>query len=219
MRHCLTFLILGRNYFCIPFINIKKTEILNWETLLCLGDSITIGARSYMGYPEYTGAILENKTQKKWNVINHAVSGYTTIDLLRYVDSSWSHLQQTNPEVVTIMIGTNDIKTNTKDSDFEIAYKLLVVKAKLLQKNSNIILFEIPQLENGVMLPYTIDMNSRIDSFNSIIERIAEEEGLMMHKFNQKEEYFYDGVHLNNQGSASWGDQLAEFIYNLRTKK
>lgn len=192
---------------------------MNWETLLCLGDSITIGARSYMGYPEYAGANLEKSTQKKWNVINHAVSGYTTIDLARYVDSDWSHLSQMNPEIISIMIGTNDIKTNTDEKDFEIAYKLLIVKARLLQKNSNIILFKIPQLENGVMLPYTIEMNQKIDHFNTIISNIAEEENLMLHKFTQQEDFFYDGVHLNNEGSANWGNQLADFILNLRIKK
>lgn len=192
---------------------------MNWETLLCLGDSITIGARSYMGYPEYSGAKLEIKTQKKWNVINHAVSGYTTIELLRFIDSSWKHLLETKPEIVTIMIGTNDIKSNTNEEDFKIAYNLLITKARLLQRNGNIILFEIPRLENGVMLPYNIDMNAKIESFNEIISKLAKRESLMIHKFEQNEDFFYDGVHLNNNGSVQWGNQLAEYILNLRTSK
>ncbi len=172
-----------------------------------------------MGYPEYAGAILEKTTQKKWNVINHAVSGYTSLDLLRYVDSSWSNLKETNPEIITIMIGTNDIKSNTNESDFKIAINLLLIKARLLQPNGNIILLEIPELENGVMLPYTIKMNERIKKFNSLLSDVAKNEGLMFHRFDQNENLFYDGVHLNNEGSANWGKQLADFILNLRTKK
>lgn len=41
---------------------------MNWETLLCMGDSITIGSRSYLGYPEYAGHYLSTETNKKWNV-------------------------------------------------------------------------------------------------------------------------------------------------------
>ncbi len=46
---------------------------MNWETLMCFGDSITIGARSYCGYPEYAGNYLEKELGNKWNIINHAI--------------------------------------------------------------------------------------------------------------------------------------------------
>ena len=38
---------------------------MNWETLLAFGDSITYGARSYLGYPEICGDILGGKLDKK----------------------------------------------------------------------------------------------------------------------------------------------------------
>jgi lysophospholipase L1-like esterase len=58
---------------------------MNWETLLCLGDSITIGARSYLGYPDYAADYLKQKTNKNWLAVNYAVSGYTTIQLARHM--------------------------------------------------------------------------------------------------------------------------------------
>lgn len=33
---------------------------MNWETMITYGDSITSGARSNLGYPEYLAAIIGN---------------------------------------------------------------------------------------------------------------------------------------------------------------
>ncbi len=65
---------------------------MNWETLMCFGDSITIGARSYCGYPEYTGFSLQKELGNYWNVINHAISGHTAIDLNRYITVNFHNL-------------------------------------------------------------------------------------------------------------------------------
>ena len=67
---------------------------MNWETLLCLGDSITFGARSYFGYPEIAGNILEEKLSKSWNIINHSTNGFTTIDLIRSLNPVLTNYKQ-----------------------------------------------------------------------------------------------------------------------------
>jgi len=82
---------------------------MNWETLLSFGDSITFGARSYLGYPELCGDILGKKLEKSWHVINHAVNGYTTIDLVRSIDPNLDNFRNCYPSIITVMIGTNDI--------------------------------------------------------------------------------------------------------------
>jgi lysophospholipase L1-like esterase len=190
---------------------------MNWETLLCLGDSITIGSRSYLGYPEYCGNYLSKSTQKSWNIINHAVAGYTTIDLARSVDRNFAHLKETKPEIASIMIGTNDLKPSTSFEIFKIAYEQLVVKARLIVGNNHIILIEIPNLMEGVMLPYKLAMNERIAEYNQIIGEIAQSHGLLLCKMNSDASQFYDGVHLNEAGSASFGSQLAQTIIQLRS--
>ena len=82
---------------------------MNWETLRCYGDSITFGARTYLGYPEYCSQTLQAKTEKLWNTQNIAVSGYTVLDLLRHIDQHPLFVSKHNcPEVVTVLIGTND---------------------------------------------------------------------------------------------------------------
>jgi lysophospholipase L1-like esterase len=191
---------------------------MNWETLLSLGDSITIGSRSYLGYPEYCGHFLKKETNKDWNIINCAIAGFTSIDLARYMDKNWTNLKQTEPSIVSIMIGTNDIKFETSVEDFEIAYSQIVLKANLLVRSKNIILTKIPLLQNGVMLPYTIKMNYLIKNYNEIILEIAREKSLIILEMPESEKLFYDGVHLNSEGSKVWGKNLCDKIIGLRNE-
>lgn len=189
---------------------------MNWETILCLGDSITFGARSYLGFPEYCAAALESATNKNWNVINLSKSGYTTIDLHRYLDKSGAIFHTCRPEVINIMIGTNDLKQPTSLSDFEIAYKALIVKIRVTHPNSFLIINEIPQLLPGICLPYKMSMNDTISTFNSIINKIAVTMGIDVLRFDFKQQDTFDGVHLSDIGSKRIGELLAQKITIIR---
>jgi len=149
-------------------------------------------------------------------VVNHATSGITTIELVRSVADNFHNLISHQPNVITILIGTNDLKSDTLVSDFEIAYAQLIVKAKLILKTKNIVLFEIPELQKGVMLPYNISMKQKVLEFNKVIQQLGKEHQLMVKKFSAEQNDFYDGVHLNETGSKNWGYQLADIILQLR---
>jgi lysophospholipase L1-like esterase len=185
---------------------------MNWETLMCFGDSITIGARSYCGYPEYAGAELQKTLGNKWNVINHSVSGYTAIDLARYITGHFSNLRDFAPGIVTILIGTNDVKKNTGKEDFRIAYEQVVLKAMLLAPSKNVVLIRIPAFPRNIAYPYNYGMNALIHEFNNVISRIAGEWKLRVMDLAVHDNDLYDGVHLSAQGSANCGQQLAQFI-------
>lgn len=206
-------------YFCMDtnhHRNLYLNRDMNWETLLCLGDSITIGARSYLSYPEYCGHHLSKETNKKWNVVNHAVSGYKTVDLLRDIDKHFSTLKVIKPDIATILIGTNDLKSNLAAETFRKAYELLVLKVRLVVGNQNIMLLEIPKLKSGVMFPYRIEMNQTVEVYNQIIHEIATTSGYIYSKIDCDDHHFFDGVHLNEQGSEAFGQHLAESILTLR---
>ncbi len=192
---------------------------MNWETLLCLGDSITIGSRSYLGYPEYCGDYLVKTTQKDWNVINHATAGFTTIDLVRQIDKKIAALRAFKPDFASVLIGTNDLKNNTSVSDFKIASQQLLVKVTLIVGSTNFVLVEIPKLMEGVMLPYRLEMNHLVDQYNTIIHQLAVDKKIEVIKFTNDPSYFYDGVHLNPLGSSKWGTELGGYITNLRTNR
>jgi lysophospholipase L1-like esterase len=185
---------------------------MNWETLVCFGDSITFGARSYLGYPELCGHLLSNKLDKRWNVINHATNGFTTIDLVRSVNSVFSEIKNTYPSIITVMIGTNDIKNGTALADFKIAYNQLMIKLGLLAVNRNVLVLKIPPLTQKVFYPYTFAMNEQINVFNQLIEEIAVHYNFRSFDLSFVEEDFFDGVHLSKLGVESVSRQLAEFI-------
>lgn len=183
---------------------------------MCLGDSITIGARSMLAYPEYCGDYLSKETNKKWNVINHATSGFRTIDLVRSITNDFTNLKNSRPDLVTILIGTNDLKSNTSVADFRIAYSQVVLKARLILGNSNIVLIKIPKFLEGVMLPYKISMNEKVNGYNNAIEEIGNQDGLMIAEMEISEDDFFDGVHLNDRGSENWGKQLCSMVVKMR---
>lgn len=185
---------------------------MNWETLLSLGDSITFGARSYLGYPEIAGSILEKKLSKNWNVINHSTNGFTTVDLLRSLNSVSTLYKKEFPSLITIMIGTNDIKKDTSLEDFRIAYSQLLVKAKLMSENNNIILFKIPHFTKKVFYPYNFGMNEMVKVFNLAIDELAKTHNLRTLQLDLKDEDFFDGVHFSPTGSQTAAQQLANLI-------
>ncbi len=185
---------------------------MNWETYIAFGDSITIGARTYLGYPELTGNVLKKNLSKEWNVINHSVSGFKAIDLARYIDKYFFILKDQKASVSTILIGTNDIKENTDANDFKIALDQIILKAKLLTENKNVILLSLPVFPKGIMYPYSIGMNQNILFFNSIISEKALEHKIRTLTLDLLETDFTDGVHLNRSGVESVSNQLAKYI-------
>lgn len=183
---------------------------MNWETLLCIGDSITYGARSYAGYPEYAGAKLEDVLSKHWNVINLAVSRLKTIEISRLVSDNFTNLKNQSPSIITIMAGTNDIRDGISTSDYVLALTQLAIKAQIIC--NNVVLLKIPYFTKGVMYPYDFKMNDQVKFFNDQIEIVAHKLGIRYYEFVYNPDCFFDGVHLNDVGSQSFGIQLAKFI-------
>ena len=185
---------------------------MNWETLLCIGDSITIGARSYLGYPEYLGNILRENTASEWNVINQATSGYLVRDTIRNITADFTNIKNQNPSIAFILIGTNDVKLNTPLPLFEIAYSQLITKVKLLIQSKNIFLIQIPHFVKGVKYPYTYQMNDIIPKYNGMINDLADRYDLRSIKLDIDNTGLFDGVHLNEKGSKQVAQQLSVMV-------
>jgi lysophospholipase L1-like esterase len=185
---------------------------MNWETYIAFGDSITIGGRTYLGYPELVGNVLSNNLAKEWNVINHSVSGFKAIDLARYIDQHFLSLRETRPSVTSILIGTNDIKVQTRLEDFKIALDQIILKTKLLTLNGNVIILEIPKFHRGIAYPYSIGMNELIATYNAEILRMAMKHNIRALALDHQEDDFSDGVHLNCTGIETFSNQIAKYI-------
>jgi lysophospholipase L1-like esterase len=189
---------------------------MNWETILSFGDSITIGSRTYLGYPECSSAILQQKMNIEWNVFNFAKSGITSVELHRMIANSFADLKQTLPELITIMVGTNDAKKGTSIDNFEIAYRQVLLKARLIAPEASLILFSIPMLRKGVKLPYTLDMNHTIEQYNIVIKKLSESFRVTLLEPVLEDHLFIDGVHLNEEGVMKMGEYIANYVFKVR---
>ena len=66
-----------------------------WNEIVCLGDSLTYGARDRYGrsYPAELGKIMTDATGEFYICHNYGINGETSSDLLR---RSW-HILKSNP--------------------------------------------------------------------------------------------------------------------------
>ena len=78
-------------------------------TYLALGDSYTIGTgatHESRSFPSLLALRLEAETGRAVRVVNPAVNGFTTIDVLA---REVGFLDELNPDLVSVLIGVNDL--------------------------------------------------------------------------------------------------------------
>jgi lysophospholipase L1-like esterase len=78
-------------------------------TYLALGDSYTIGtgaSHESRNYPSLLAARVEDATARAVRLVNPAVNGFTTIDLLA---QEIGFINELRPDIVSVLIGVNDL--------------------------------------------------------------------------------------------------------------
>ena len=108
----------------------------------CVGDSITVGIANTPGndWP----AQLQKMLGDKWVVKNYGQSGHTMMkrgDLTYWDQGPFKASQASNPDVVIIMLGTNDSKPQNwkiHDPDFARDYRDFVILYKALPSHPHI---------------------------------------------------------------------------------
>jgi lysophospholipase L1-like esterase len=190
--------------------------------LVCIGNSITAGwlttNPSTDAYPVQLSYMLGGT----WRVKNSGVSGRT---MLRHGDYPiWNEQLfkdglAFNPNVVTIMLGTNDSKPWNWDSlkiDFVGDYKAMIDTLRTLPGN--------PQIWVGLPPPAFSGAFSIRDSVITaeiipMIKQVATDKGCSIIDMNSAMKsygaYFSDGIHPNTTGS----ELIAEVFYSSLTGK
>jgi len=182
----------------------------------CVGDSITQGAGTKPGksYPSQLQAILGDK----WQVKNFGVGGRTLLkkgDHPYWVEKAFKNAQDFKPNVVIIMLGTNDTKPQNwaHRDEFYADYKELVETFKNLPGKPRVfICLPCPVPEPG---NYDItEKNVRLEI--PWIRQLAAEEkvGLIdMHApLAGKPELLPDHVHPNVAGAAILAQTAADAL-------
>jgi acyl-CoA thioesterase-1 len=186
----------------------------------CVGDSITYGMgvawnRSKASYP----AQMQTWLGSEYQVLNYGVTGATLLKSgdKPYWDSKFfQYSQESDPAIVTIMLGTNDSKPqNWNAEDYETQLVELVEIYQNLPSHPDVYLLTPPAaFRNSIGARNDIIQNEEIP----IILRVGEQTNTpVIDIFSatlDHPEYFPDGIHPNAAGNTA----IAEAIYAAISK-
>lgn len=188
-----------------------------YGTILCLGDSLTHGARDeyYRCYPMELSDLLGEIFGQDWVCAEEGVNGETSADILR---RSLSVVKR-YPEAyeMILLCGMNDTKDSvaTPPEVYRRNVEGIIRIARVYGKET--ILCTIPDLRGFGAPDYSQESAKRLKQFNRVVEEIAEERALVLVDLRgMGPECYADGVHLTNVGNREVARRIAVEIIAKR---
>ena len=182
-----------------------------WNEILCLGDSITDGARDKFrrSYPAELGKILTKQTGEFYYCHNYSNCGDTSSDLQRKIwNAARSHK---DANLALIMIGTNDVQAPTPEEIYEDNLRQIISVVRI--HGMTPIVATLPQL--GVTPLYLRNLNY-IDKYNAVIKKLSKEMGFSICDMSGTEPYYIDGVHYTHEGYKMLAGRWSKAIARLQ---
>ncbi|WP_044937186.1 GDSL-type esterase/lipase family protein [Pseudobutyrivibrio sp. LB2011] len=186
----------------------------------CVGDSLTYGSgvlktRDTDAYP----AQLQIKMGTDHLVSNFGLRNATASASgdLPYVESEeYQQSLKSKPDIVVLMLGTNDTKTyNWNASDYEAGLKELVESYQQLDTKPTVYLMRSPycySLDGSDVAEYDIQPKVVSDELGGIIEKVAAETGVEVIDLygvtEGQDELYTDGIHFNAKGYELIADEV-----------
>lgn len=184
---------------------------------VALGDSLTagVGANSYdETYPHLLAHYFAGNDFSV-NMKVRAVPGAKTGDLLNGLLPAAIN---DNPDIVTLLIGVNDIHGQISVEDFEVNYDKIL--SRLTQETrAKIYIINVPYIgaDNLLLPPYNYLFDRRTKQYNEVVYRLAVKYNLKyIDLYTQTEELFKkngshyaaDFFHPSTQGYKIWADLI-----------
>ena len=194
--------------FClIPFLSFTEAKEPKPQILACVGDSITqgVGAERGQSWP----AQAQKTLGEKWQVHNFGLSGTT---LMNSGNKPYQKSKQfkaalsSNPDVVVIMLGTNDTKpANWKNSakDYEVDYLDIISDFQKLPSRPQIYLCLPPYIaKEGRWGINNEDTKAQVPMIKKIAKDIKCEVIDVYAALEGRDNLIPDTVHPNTAGAA-----------------
>tara|TARA_R110002126_G_C10486643_1_gene502628 strand:+ start:1792 stop:2346 length:555 start_codon:yes stop_codon:yes gene_type:complete len=181
-----------------------------WNEIVCLGDSLTYGARDRYGrsYPAELGTILSEITGEFYICHNYGINGETSSDLLR---RSWNILKShSGAKIALLMIGTNDTKSPMPLRIYRDNLKQIINSIRANGKTP--IVATLPDLEFS---PYYINNREYILKYNSVIREMSEEMNFLVCEMDGLGAHLIDGVHFTHEGYKEVARRWSKTIMSL----
>ena len=181
-----------------------------WNEIVCLGDSLTYGARDRYGrsYPAELGKILSEITGEFYICHNYGINGETSSDLLR---RSWNILKShSGAKICLLLIGTNDTKKPMPIDIYKDNLRQIIKSIKVNGKTP--IVATLPALNFS---PYYMFNRDYIEKYNSAIKELSSELKFLVCELNGLEKHLIDGVHFTHEGYKEVAKKWAKSIMSL----
>ena len=183
-----------------------------WNEILCIGDSITYGARDEYGrtFTAELSRMLTEETGEVYFCHNHGVCGETSSDLLRRV---WSACKSSPAsKIMTILIGTNDTQVNNPPSIYRDNLNQIINMVKIFGMKP--IVATLPKLG---FTPLYINNSKNIKDYNSEIMSLSKLLNFDVCNMSGIEKYYIDNVHFTHAGNVKIAKKWAKTILDSQT--
>lgn len=179
-----------------------------YHLLLCLGDSLTTGARDTEGrsYPLELGRELSSRTGEDWYCITEAVNGRTSSELAR--DAYKLVRDYSDVYGVLLLIGTNDSRQGVPADTFEDNVRQIVRACRILGKK--VYVLSVPAFTpERHFLWYSAAARRLLDVYNERLAKLPGVELIDLHRAVTDADLI-DGVHFSHAGNVRIARHVAE---------
>lgn len=184
---------------------------MDYQKIICWGDSQTFGARTYGCYPLYLAQILNEKTRYVWQAVNFSSNGYTVRELWFKIQHDL--LQMHDAYHACILIGTNDVGNNSPPDLFDEYYRQ-ILQALQINKFRVVYCGEIPPIWPDGHAFFSAETKARADSFNFLLRQIIKESPIakLVEFPGLNTDCYVDPIHFNESGNRIIADCFANAI-------
>jgi lysophospholipase L1-like esterase len=184
---------------------------MNYQKVVCWGDSQSFGARTYGCYPLYLAKSLNASTRYVRQILNFSSNGHTVRDL--WFRISHEILTLSDVYQACILIGTNDVGNNSPPDVFEEYYRQ-VLNSLQVNRFKAVYCGEIPPIWPDGNVFFSTSTQSSRDEYNRIVRRVVGECKIatLVEFADLSAECYSDPVHLNEAGNMEVARSYAQAI-------
>ena len=184
---------------------------MNYQKIICWGDSQTFGARSYGCYPLYLAQILNERTRYVWQSISLATNGHTARDLWLRISSDL--LAVDDVYQACILIGANDVGQESPVAVFAEYYRQ-ILNALAVHGFRVAFCGEIPPIWPDGHAFFEKATEDRRTAYNDRIRALVEDSAIarLVPLSDLGPDCYTDPVHLNETGNETVAARFADAI-------